>query len=159
MKLSEQTSQRIDALLAQAVRPREVLLVALELAQKECNYISPELAASLAERFGMTQADMEDVLTFYTVLHRAPVGRHVIRVCGTLPCAMAGSDGLVEHLSRELGVEPGGTTSDGLFTLHQVECLGLCEQAPAMLVDDQPYGKLTLQRVSEILQDYRRRSS
>jgi NADH-quinone oxidoreductase subunit E len=157
VKLSPQTVSQIDKLLQEAVRPREVLLVALELAQKDSNYIDEEIAVGLAERFGMSRAEMTDVLSFYTVLHREPVGRHVVRVCGTLPCAMAGAERIVEHLKQHLGVEVGGTTEDGLFTLQQVECLGLCEQAPAMLIDDRAYGNLTLARVEEIIASYRRR--
>ena len=159
MKLSSETRSQIEALLSEAVEPREVLLPALELAQKECNYIDESLAASLAERFGMSRAEMTDILSFYTVLHREPVGRHIVRVCGTLPCAIVGAEEIVNHLKGKLGVEIGGTSEDGVFTLQQVECLGLCEQAPAMLIDDRPFGKLTRGRVDEIIAEYRGRKS
>lgn len=155
MKLSQETSLRIESLLDEAVEPREVLLVALELAQQDCGYIDDELAASLAERFAMSRAEIDDIMSFYTVVHREPVGRHIIRICGTLPCAMAGAQEIIEHLTRSLGIQPGGTTPDGLFTLQQVECLGLCEQAPAMLIDDRPFGNLTVARVDEIISRYR----
>ena len=151
MELSAQARARIDTLLAGCEEPREGLLQALEIAQRQRGYIDREIAEVIASRLKLSRADIDDVLSFYPVLHSRPVGRFVIKVCRSLPCALLGSEAVVGYLSAKLGIAPGQTTADGRFTLEGVECLGLCEQAPAMMINDQAFGNLTPQRIGEIL--------
>ena len=94
-----------------------------------------------------------EALTWYTMLYREPVGRHVIKVCRTISCSLTGAGRLLTYLEGKLGVRPGGTTADGRYTLLAVECLASCGTAPAMQVNDTYYERLTEARIDEILKE------
>jgi NADH-quinone oxidoreductase subunit E len=100
---------------------------------------------------GTTPAYVDSVASFYTMLYRQPVGRSVLQVCKTLPCALAGADDLVAYLKQKLGIKAGETTADGLFTLETVECLAACHVAPLMLVNEVPKVRLDRTKLDEIL--------
>jgi NADH-quinone oxidoreductase subunit E len=134
---------------------RGALLPVLRLAQETFGYISLEVEEYVAGLFDLSAAHVHEVVTFYTLFFQQPPGRHVVSVCHNLSCHLMGSKGIVEHLTRRLGVEVGETTPDGRVTLLTVECLCACEQAPMMQVDDRYEGLLTPEKVDRILEGLR----
>src|SRR5262245_43243509 len=115
---------------------RSAILPALFLAQRQHGYISLSAVQHVAEVIGCTPADVEDVVSFYTMFYMRPVGRYVVQVCRTLPCALRGAERVTQELSAALGTEPNGTDPSGTFTLMEVECLGACDRAPLVMVND-----------------------
>lgn len=133
------TAQEIEEFLApirhEYADPRSLILPALRYAQGDAGWLPPEAMAAVAEATGFSQAYIESVATFYDRYYLEPVGRRVINVCVTLSCMLRGSDEIFEHLCDYLGLDGEGTTDDGMFTLHKVQCLGACDRAPCLQVD------------------------
>jgi NADH-quinone oxidoreductase subunit E len=146
-----ETDRRIDELLALFPRPGSALLPALHLIQEEKGFVSEESMEYVAGKIGVSPAFVAGVVSFYTLFHRRPVGRHHLQVCRTLPCALRGAAEVVAHLGRRLGIKPGETTPDGRFSLVEVECLGACDEAPMMQVNDRDHGHLDPRRVDALL--------
>lgn len=149
--LGEATLRKIDEAIARYPEKRSALLPALWLAQEEQGFCSLEAQAQIAERIGVSSAFVAGVVSFYTMFHTRPVGRHVIDVCTTVSCWLRGSDDLVRHLERKLGVKAGETTADGRFTLRTVECLGSCGTAPMCQIGDDYHEDLTFERIDGVL--------
>ena len=148
---------RFDAALPELLRrvppdhKEAAMLAALRRAQEIFGWLSPAAQRLVADRLGAPVTRAEEVATFYVMYHTRPVGRHVVEVCTNVSCSLAGGYDIFEDLKRKLGVENGGTTGDGRITLRQVECLGSCGTAPAMLVDEEMHEGLTSQSVAKIL--------
>jgi len=117
-------------------RRRSAVLPALYLVQAQQGYITANAMRHVAELLGITPADVEDVVSFYTMFFTRPVGRFVLQVCRTLSCALNGAERVTEALAAKLGVKPGETDPTGTFTLLEVECLGACDRAPVVMVND-----------------------
>ena len=117
-------------------RRRSAVLPALYLAQRQQGYITANAIRHVAEVLGITRADVEDIVSFYTMFYRKPVGHFVLQVCRTLSCALNGAERVTEALSETLGIQPGQTDASGTFTLIEVECLGACDRAPIVVVND-----------------------
>ena len=115
---------------------KSAILAALYLVQGQQGYITRNGMRHVADVIGCTTADVEDVVTFYTMFYTRPVGRHVIQVCRTLSCALMGAERVTEEFSKALGIAPGETDAKGEFTLLEVECLGACDRAPVVGVND-----------------------
>jgi NADH-quinone oxidoreductase E subunit len=115
---------------------KSAILPALFLVQRQLGYISLSSMQHVASVIGCTAADVEDVVSFYTMFYTQPVGKYVVQVCRTLPCALRGAERVTEELVTALGVEPNGTDPTGTFTLIEVECLGACDRAPLVMVND-----------------------
>ena len=115
---------------------KSAILAALYLAQEQQGYITRNAMRHVAEVIGCSSADVEDVVSFYTMFYTRPVGRQVIQVCRTLSCALRGAERVTEELSKTLGIKPGETDERGEFTLLEVECLGACDRAPVVGVND-----------------------
>jgi NADH-quinone oxidoreductase subunit E len=130
---------------------RGALLPVLHMAQETFGYISLETEEYVAALFDLSPAHMHEVVTFYTLYFRERPGRHVVAVCHNLSCHLAGAPGIIAHLRRRLGIEPGETTEDGRVTFLTVECLCACEAAPMMQVDDRYEMNLTPARLDQIL--------
>jgi NADH-quinone oxidoreductase subunit E len=113
-----------------------LVLPCLRRIQDDRGYIADEDVAALVEYLGVPRIQVEEVLTFYTMLRRKPIGRYHLQVCRNVSCSMRGAERLIDHLSRRLGVAPGQTTADGRFTLSTVECLGSCGTAPVVMVNE-----------------------
>jgi NADH-quinone oxidoreductase subunit E len=148
-----------DAQLAEVRRlqalypdPRGALLPVLHMAQEAFGYVSLETEEYVAGLFSLSPAQVHEVVTFYTLYFRERPGRHVVAVCHNLSCHLAGAPGIIAHLKKRLGVEPGETTDDGRVTLLSVECLCACEAAPMMQVDDRYELNLTPAKVDQILE-------
>ncbi len=138
-------------------RRRSAVLPALYLAQKQQGYITANAIRHVAEALGITRADVEDVVSFYTMFYRKPVGRFVLQVCRTLSCAVNGAERVTEALTEKLGVRPGHTDADGTFTLVEVECLGACDRAPVVMVNDAWHECLSPEDASTLVDDLRTR--
>jgi NADH-quinone oxidoreductase subunit E len=133
---SETTRQKIARLQEAFPDHHSLLIPVLELAQEEFGHLSTEVLTLVGSELGLPTAQVAGVATFYDNLFTAPKGRHVIRVCGTLSCRLAGAGEVIDRFRELLGVEPGQTTPDGLITLKTVECLACCGTAPGVMVDD-----------------------
>lgn len=121
------------------------------------HYISEEAVEAVSKYLKIPSNHIYGVLTFYTMYSTKPRGKNIIRLCESPPCYIKGSDNIMRKLRTELGVEEGGTTKDGLFTLELCACLGVCGNAPVMMINDDVYGDLTEEKVEEILEKVRRR--
>jgi NADH-quinone oxidoreductase E subunit len=117
-------------------RRRSAILPALYLAQRQGGYITANAMREVAKVIGCTPAEVEDVVSYYTMFHTKPVGTYVLQVCRTLSCALNGAERLTEALREQLGIAPGETDAAGTFTLLEVECLGACDRAPVVMVND-----------------------
>ncbi len=148
--------QRLDAILAKYPTKAAALLPALWIVQEKRGWISPSGMAEVAEVLGLTAAYVKGVVTFYTMYHTHPVGRHFIQVCTTSPCNICGAEEVVKALLRETGCrELGATSEDGRFTVAEVECLGACGFATPILIDDDFIENVTPERVPGLLQGYK----
>jgi NADH-quinone oxidoreductase subunit E len=128
---------------------------ALQIVQRHRGWVADDALVDVAEFLEMTPAELEAVATFYNLIFRKPVGRHIILVCDSVSCWIMGYDLILQHLQDRLAVALGGTSSDGVFTLLPIVCLGACDQAPAMMIDDRLYGNLNPAKIDEILATYR----
>jgi NADH-quinone oxidoreductase subunit E len=127
--------------------------------QKEMGYIAPEAVDYIAHELDIPAAEMFGVATFYAMFRLQPEGKHVIRLCRGTACHVQGSARIGEQIQRHLSVTDGGTTSDGVFTLQFVACLGCCSLAPVMMVDEEVFGLLTPEKAVDVLESVRRASS
>ncbi len=131
------------------------VLPVLWLAQEQFGWISEEVMHYVAGLLDVPFNHILGVVTFYTMYNRKPVGKYHIQVCANVSCMLRGSDNLVEHLEKKLGVKVGETTADRMFTLDEVECLGSCGTAPMMQVNDDYYENLSSSKVDQLLDDFR----
>lgn len=136
--LSEHTKTRFDRELAKypADQRQSAVMACLTILQHERGWISPESEQEVADYIGMPAIAVHEVVTFYNMYNQKQVGQFKINVCTNLPCQLRDGQKALQHLCEKLGVENGGTTPDGLFTVQQCECLGACADAPVALVND-----------------------
>ncbi len=155
MTLSSETREAIkEAANHAAAGKKSACIDALLLAQRERGWIDDETIAEIAALLDMTVEDVDGVATFYNLLCRRPVGRHVIRLCTSVSCWVMGYDLLLQHLRDRHGIKPGETTPDGRFTLLPNQCLGACDRAPVFMIDDDLHVDLTPEKVDAILEKY-----
>jgi NADH-quinone oxidoreductase subunit E len=133
----------------------ENLLVALQAAQSKSDYLTAEFMAELADSLKVPINDVYGVASFYSFLATRPLGRNVIRICKSLPCYLQNGETIIETIERELGIKPGETTPDGRFSLELTNCIGLCDRAPAMLINNDAHVDLTPKKISQILRKYK----
>jgi len=153
--LSEAERHEIEAEIARYPDKRAVCIDALKIVQRHRGWISDESLAEIAAFLDMTPAELDGVATFYNLIFRKPVGRHVILLCDSVSCWIMGYESQREHLRSRLGIEFGQTTPDGRFTLLPIVCLGCCDRAPAMMIDDDLHTGLTPEKIDRALEDYR----
>lgn len=128
------------------------LLAALYIAQEEHGWLSPEAIRWVSDRLGMSPGQVLSTASFYSMMKLEPCGVYLIQVCEGLSCyLLGGAEPLINYLSRELGVKPGETSSDGLFTLEVVQCLAACGSAPALRVNDELYENITLEEIDRLI--------
>jgi NADH-quinone oxidoreductase E subunit len=140
-------------------RRRSAVLPALYLVQYQQGYITANAMRYVAELLGITAADVEDVVSYYTMFYTKPVGRFVLNVCRTLSCAVNGAERVTEEICAALKITPGQTDPSGTFTLLEVECLGACDRAPVVLVNDAWHECLRPEDVPKLLDDLRTRGA
>jgi len=138
-------------------RRRSAVLPALYLAQHQQGYITANAIRHVAEMLGITRADVEDVVSYYTMFYTKPVGRFVINVCRTLSCAINGAERVTEEICAKLHVRPGETDASGTFTVLEVECLGACDRAPVVMVNDAWHENLQPDAAAKLIDDLRAR--
>jgi NADH-quinone oxidoreductase E subunit len=138
-------------------RRRSAVLPALYLAQYQQGYITANVIRHVAELLGITRAEVEDVVSFYTMFYTRPVGKFVLQVCRTLSCALNGAERVTEALQQTLGIRPGQTDETGTFTLIEVECLGACDRAPVVMVNDAWHECLRPEDAARLIDDLRAR--
>lgn len=154
MKLSPSTIERFDREVAKypAEQRQSAVMACLAIIQQEQGFVSAEAEAAIAEYLGMPAIAVREVTTFYNMYNQHPVGRFKLNVCTNLPCQLRDGQKALEHLCSKLGVEEGGTTADGLFTVQKCECLGACADAPVMLVNDrQMVSFMTPERLDDLV--------
>lgn len=148
---SDSARREIDAIFAKYPDKRSATLPVLWLAVREFGWISYQVEMIVAEVLERPLNEIHQVVTFYTMYPRKPLGKHQIQLCRNISCWLAGAEDLREHIKQVLGIEVGETTPDGKFTLTEVECLAYCECAPAMRFDDTYVGNLTRESVADII--------
>ncbi len=148
---SPEVLARMEAVLGRYPDREAALLPILHIIQRDQGYVSPDAEKWAAARLGIHPVRVREVLSFYTLFRRTPAGKFVIQVCRNVSCSLAGSADLVEYLAARLGIRPGQTSTDGLFTLLTVECLGNCDHAPCLMINDEDHGPVTKERIDEIL--------
>ena len=156
---SAENRARFDEIVRRypADRRRSAVLPALYLVQHQQGFVTANGMRHVAELLGMTPADVEDVVSYYTMFYTKPVGRFVLSVCRTLSCALNGAEQVTGAIRDKLGIKPGETTADGTFTLIEVECLGACDRAPVVMVNDAWHECLEPGGVERLLDDLRER--
>jgi NADH-quinone oxidoreductase subunit E len=153
--LSEEIKQRIRAEFPKYPNKRAVTLPALHIVQDEQRCVSHEALREVAALLELPPAEVYDTLSFYGFFRdeSAPLGKHRVWVCRSLSCALRGGEELLEEISAKLGAEPGHTTADGKITLEFAECLGACEGAPCLLVDDECHMNMTAASANDLIRD------
>jgi len=130
---------------------QEELLALLKEAQGKFGYLPKELMAELAESLGLSISEVYGVATFYSFLSTKPQGRNVIRVCQSMPCFLKNSQSIIESVAKEIGIKPGEATQDGKFSFELTNCIGACDEAPAMMLNSDVHVNLTPGKISQIL--------
>ncbi|MFC1713465.1 NADH-quinone oxidoreductase subunit NuoE [Candidatus Poribacteria bacterium] len=131
------------------------LISVLKEKQEEHGYISQDVMVDVAEELGTSITNVYEVATFYSFLSTEPLGANVIKICKSVPCFLKSSESVTEMLKKELNIVPGEVTEDGKFSLHLTNCIGACDTAPAMMINEKVYGDLTPDKVVQILDEYR----
>jgi NADH-quinone oxidoreductase subunit E len=150
--------QTLQTQIAKVDHPRELAVDIMFALQNYFGYLSDEALEEGAHLLDMTPLELEELATFYDFIYRKPVGKFVIHVCDGVVCWMNGYDSVLDHLSKKLGIKPGETTGDGLFTILPTACLGYCDLSPAMLINGRAYGPLTPEQIDDILNRLRAES-
>lgn len=151
LEFSAASRAEVERLLPCYPQQRAALIPVLHLAQREFGHISEEVEQYVAKLLGLPVVEVHSVVTFYTLLRTKPVGRYHLQVCRNLSCALRGGHRLINDLCSKLGIAVGETTPDGRFTLSTVECLGGCDLAPMMQINDDYWGHLTRELIDAIL--------
>jgi NADH-quinone oxidoreductase subunit E len=154
--LSDNVMQEIRALPPQFPDVRTAVMPALDLAQEEVGYLTPETMSEVAAALNLDPGYVEGVATFYTLFHTAPVGKHRLYLCTNISCKLRGADELLAHTMKAVGVEDSDAVSaDGLFSVEAVECLGACEYAPVMRLDHAYHHDLTPEKIDRLIAERR----
>jgi len=149
--LSEQERIEIEKEMEHMPTKQSACIAALKTVQKYRRYVSDEALRDIASFLEMTASELDSVATFYSLIFRQPVGEHIILVCDSISCWLMGEENMLDYLQQKLGIKLGQTTEDGLFTLLPVACLGHCELAPVMMLDDEIIGNLTAEKIDQVL--------
>jgi len=152
LEFSPEIWRRFEELVGRYPKKEAALIPVLSMAQKEFGYLSLEAMEYVAKIMELPAARVYSVVSFYTMLNMKPVGKYHIQVCRTLPCALMGAERMTARLKKKLGIQVGETTSDGNFTLTEVECLASCGTGPMMQVNEDYYENLTEAKVDDVLE-------
>lgn len=152
--LSDEEKQEIEAEFPHYAQKQAACIDAMKIVQRHRGWVSDDAINDLAQLLGMTPEELEGVATFYNLIFRKPVGRHVILMCNSITCWVMGYNRLSTFLQKELGIPSGGTTTDGRFTLLPNACLGICDHAPALMIDEDTYTDLDEDKLRSILSRY-----
>jgi NADH-quinone oxidoreductase subunit E len=154
---SPELAGRFDKLVTLYPVKRSALVPMLLYAQDEVGYLSDAVIAEVAERIGISELEVRNVISYYSMLRTKPAGRYNVQVCTNISCVLRGGNEILEHCRRRLGVGHKGVTADGMFSLEEVECIGACSWAPAAQVNYEFHENLTPDSMDRVLADYRTR--
>ncbi len=152
--LDEQEKMAIRAELDNSEESAAASVEALKIVQANRGFVSDEAISDISRELGITVDELESIATFYPFVFRKPVGKHLVLVCDGVVCYIVGHENIFAYLQQRLGIGPGETTRDGMFTLLPVSCIGACDHAPAIIIDGKMYGDLNTQRIDEILNEH-----
>ena len=155
-QLTADMRSEIEKILAKYETKRAALLPVLNLIQGECGFISPEAERAVAQLLELPLIKVREVVSFYTLYQTKQKGRYSFNVCRNMSCYLCGVEEILEHLKYRLGIDAGETTKDGQFSLSTVECLGACELAPMMQLNDRYVGPLTKEFVDELMEKFKK---
>lgn len=153
--LSEEEIKEIEKEITQYPYPAVACIDALKIVQRHKGWVSDESVKDIAAMLNMSNEEVDGIATFYSRIYRKPVGRNIILICDSVSCMMLGYKSLYNHISKKLGIRFGETTSDSRFTILPNSCLGDCDNAPAMMVNNDHFNKLTIEKIDEILENYK----
>jgi NADH-quinone oxidoreductase subunit E len=159
MKFSEEFEMRFAKMLTHYPTKRSALVPTLLYAQDEVGSLSDEVIAELARRMDLTELEVRNVISYYSMLTTKPRGKYNVQVCTNIACMLVGGEELLEHCEKKLGIGNKGTTPDGLFSLEEVECIGACSWAPAVQVNYDFHENLTNAKMDQVLDDYRKKGT
>jgi NADH-quinone oxidoreductase subunit E len=152
--LTDEQKQTLEKEIARYPNREAIGIEAMQLIQTEHGWVSDEDLEDLADYLGMTPAELDSVATFYNLIYRRPVGRHVIHVCDSVSCWIMGFEPVQQQLEEKLGIGMGQTTANGRFTLLPIPCLGCCDHAPALMIDNDLHEDVAPDGVQDILEKY-----
>jgi NADH-quinone oxidoreductase subunit E len=159
MKFSGEFESRFAEMVTHYPTKRSVLVPTLLYAQDEVGFLSDEVITELANRLELTELDVRNVISYYSMLVTKPRGKYNVQVCTNIACMLRGGEELLTHCKNRLGVGHKGTTSDGLFSLEEVECIGACSWAPAAQVNYDFHENLTTEKMDMVLDEYKRKGT
>ncbi len=159
MRFSEEFETRFAAMLTHYPTKRSALVPTLLYAQDETGFLSDEVIAELAQRLDLTELEVRNVISYYSMLTTRPRGKYNVQVCTNIACMLVGGEELLEHCEKKLGIGNKGTTPDGMFSLEEVECIGACSWAPAAQVNYDFHENLTNVKMDQVLDEYRKKDA
>jgi NADH-quinone oxidoreductase subunit E len=159
MKFSDEFEARFAEMVPHYPTKRSALVPTLLYAQDEVGFLSDEVIAELAGRLDLTVLEVHNVISYYSMLTTKPRGKFNVQVCTNISCLVRGGEEILHHCAKKLGVGHKGTTSDGLFTLEEVECIGACSWAPAAQVNYDFHENLTPEKIDKVLDEYRKKAA
>jgi len=159
MKFSDEFEARFADMVTHYPTRRSALVPTLLFAQDEVGYLSDEVIRELATRMEVTELEVRDVISYYSMMTTKPRGKFNVQVCTNISCIVRGGEELLHHCAKKLGIGEKQTTADGIFTLEEVECIGACSWAPAVQVNYDFHENLTPEKMDRILDEYRRKAT
>ena len=154
MKFSEPFESRLSEMITHYPTKRSALVPTLLYAQDEVGYLSDEVIAEIATRVDLTELEVRNVISYYSMLTTKPRGKYNVQVCTNIACLLRGGEEILDHCKGKLGIGHKGTTADGLFSLEEVECIGACSWAPAAQVNYDFHENLTPEKMDRVLKEY-----
>ena len=159
MKFSEEFEARFAEMVPHYPTKRSALVPTLLYAQDEVGFLSDEVIQEIAGRLDLTELEVRNVISYYSMLTIEPRGQFNVQVCTNISCLVRGGEEILQHCAKKLGIKNKGTTADGLFSLEEVECIGACSWAPAAQVNYDFHGNLTAEKIDKVLDEYKARAT
>jgi NADH-quinone oxidoreductase subunit E len=149
--IPERLTAELEKRVASAITPREAAVDVMKELQRHCGWLTDEALATASQLLGLSPLQIEELATFYEMIYRRPVGRHVVHICDSISCWASGGETLLKSLELILEIETGATTTDGMVTLLPCSCLGNCGEAPCMMIGNKQYGRVTPEMAAQIV--------
>ena len=159
MKFSDEFEERFAEMVPHYPTKRSALVPTLLYAQDEIGFLSDAVIAELAGRLELTELEVRNVISYYSMLTTKPRGKFNVQVCTNISCLVRGGEEILRHCAQKLGVGNKGTTPDGMFTLEEVECIGACSWAPAAQVNYDFHENLTTEKIDKVLDECRKKAT
>ena len=159
MRFSEEFEQRFAEMMTHYPTKRSCLVPTLLYAQDEVGALTDEVVSELAKRLDLTELDVRNVISYYSMLTTKPRGKYNVQICTNIACMLRGGEEILDHCKKKLGISHKGTTPDGLFSLEEVECIGACSWAAAAQVNYDFHENLTIEKMDRILDEYKKKGT